>query len=254
MSLTFPDLEVRLECYEGPLAVLVTLIKKSKVSIWDIPLSVITERFLQYVDLVTEMNLKIAEDFIEIASLLIYIKSRMLLPADGSREEDDPREQLVDRIIEYERLRNMVDSINSLPMLERDIFARGRTAIEGDPDYDLLGLCTVFFELMKSREERFIEVREIKPTLEEKLRMLQEILDSSGIFVWNFGNNGDTQPEIVATVLGILELTKIKVATVSQPRPFGKIVIKKRNGLPVRTPWIESETERVTEPSTTALQ
>src|SRR5690606_10997146 len=144
----------------------------------------------------------------EIASLLIYIKSRMLLPADDSREEDDPREQLVDRIIEYERLRNMVDSINSLPMLERDIFARGRTAIEGDPDYDLLGLCTVFFELMKSREGRFIEVREIKPTLEEKLRMLQEILDSSGIFVCNFGNNGDTQPEIVATVLGILELTK----------------------------------------------
>jgi segregation and condensation protein A len=83
MNLTFPSLEVKMECYEGPLAVLVTLIKKNKVSIWDIPLSTITERFLQYVDLVTEMNLKIAEDFIEIASLLIYIKSRMLLPTDG---------------------------------------------------------------------------------------------------------------------------------------------------------------------------
>lgn len=253
MSLTFPDLEVKLECYEGPLAVLLTFIKKSKVSIWDIPLSTITERFLQYVDLVTEMNLKIAEDFIEIASLLIYIKSRMLLPVNGSGEEDDPREELVDRIIEYERLRNMVDSVNSLPMLERDVFPRGKTVIEGEPDYDLLGLCTVFFELMKSREERFIEVREIKPTLEEKLRMLQEILSDSGIYVLSL-DNGDTQPEIVATVLGILELTKIKMATITQRRPFGKIVIKRRNGSPVTAPWIEPGTERIADPSTAALQ
>src|SRR5512137_2810520 len=100
MNLIFPSLEVKMECYEGPLAVLVTLIKKNKVSIWDISLSTITERFLQYVDLVTEMNLKIAEDFIEIASLLIYIKSRMLLPTNGNGQEDDPREELIDRIIE----------------------------------------------------------------------------------------------------------------------------------------------------------
>ena len=253
MSLTFPALDVKLECYEGPLAVLVSLVKKSKVSIWDIPLSNITERFLEYVDLVTELNLKIAEDFIEIASLLIYIKSRMLLPANGAGEEDDPREELVDRIMEYERLRNMVDSIDKLPMLERDIFARGKTIMEGEPDYDLLGLCAVFFELMKSREERYIDVREIKPTLEEKLRMLKEILDASGVYVWSL-DNGDEQPEIIATILGILELTKIKMATVSQRRPFGKIVIKKRNGSPVAAPWLEPETEPVSNPLRDVLQ
>jgi len=85
MELLVPSLEVRMECYEGPLAVLVNLIRKNRISIWDIPLAFITERFLQYVELVREMRLKIAEDFIEIASLLIYIKSKMLLPEDRMR-------------------------------------------------------------------------------------------------------------------------------------------------------------------------
>jgi segregation and condensation protein A len=230
MNLIFPSLEVKMECYEGPLAVLVTLIKKNKVSIWDISLSTITERFLQYVDLVTEMNLKIAEDFIEIASLLIYIKSRMLLPTNGNGHEDDPREELIDRIIEYERLRTMVDSIDSLPMLDRDIFARGKTVVEAETDFDLLDLCSIFLEIMKSKEEIYIEIRDIRPTLEEKLHMLKTILETSGIYVWNF-NEMTEQPEKIATVLGILELTKIKMATIVQRRPFGKIVIKRRNGL-----------------------
>ena len=231
MNLIFPSLEIKMECYEGPLAVLVTLIKKNKVSIWDIPLSTITERFLQYVDLVTEMNLKIAEDFIEIASLLIYIKSRMLLPVNGDGQQaDDPREELIDRILEFERLRAMVDSIDSLPMLDRDIFTRGKTVVEAETDFDLLALCSIFLEIMKSKEEKYLEVREIRPTLEEKLNMLKTILETSGVYVWNFDEMTE-QPEKIATVLGILELTKIKMATIVQRRPFGKIVIKRRNGL-----------------------
>jgi segregation and condensation protein A len=246
MNLIFPSLEVKMECYEGPLAVLVTLIKKHKVSIWDISLSTITERFLQYVDLVTEMNLKIAEDFIEIASLLIYIKSRMLLPTDGVSQEDDPREDLIDRIIEYERLRTMVDSIDGLPMLDRDIFARGKTMIEAETDFDLLCLCNVFLEIMKSKEEKYIEFREIKPTLEEKLHMLKTILETSGVYVWNF-NEVAEHPDKIATILGILELTKIRMATISQRRPFGKIVIKRRNGLGSFPVQITSDDSVVTE-------
>lgn len=237
MNLLFPSLEVKMECYEGPLAVLVTLIKKNKVSIWDISLSTITERFLQYVELVSEMNLKIAEDFIEIASLLIYIKSRMLLPTNGDgTQDDDPREELIDRILEYERLRTMVDTIDGLPMLDRDIFARGKTIVEAETDFDLLDLCSIFLEIMKSKEERYIEIREIRPTLEEKLQMLKTILETTGSYVWNFHEEAE-QREKIATVLGILELTKIKMATIVQRRPFGNIIIKRRNSLgaqPVR--------------------
>ncbi len=90
MSLLVPALEVQLECYEGPMAVLITLIKRNKVSIWDIPIALITDRFLQYVEIAKEMNLKIAEDFIEMASLLLFIKSKMLLPSSGASEEERP--------------------------------------------------------------------------------------------------------------------------------------------------------------------
>ena len=228
MNFLVPTLEVKMECYEGPLAVLITLIKRNKVSIWDIPLSTITERFLQYVELVSEMNLKIAEDFIEMASLLIFIKSRMLLPSDGIKdEENDPRGELVERIIEYERVRSMANTIDSLPMLNRDAFSRGRKSIDGEEDYNLLLLCNIFFELIKSKEERYIVINEIKPTLEEKLKMLITILDTSGLYVWDMKQR-EEQSEKIATILGILELTKIRVATLSQRRPFGKIILKKR--------------------------
>jgi segregation and condensation protein A len=227
MNLTLPALEVQIDCYEGPLAVLISLIKKNKVSIWDIPLSDITERFLQYVELVSEMHLRIAEDFIEIASLLIFIKSRMLLPSDDSGQEDDPGEELVGRIIEYERLRRMSEAIEALPLLHHDTFSRGGSWSEMRTEYDLLCLCTTFFELMKSKEERYIEIKEIKPTLEEKLRLLKAVLEASGFYVWDMRGQ-ENQSDKIATVLGILELTKVKLATVSQRKLFGKITVRKR--------------------------
>jgi chromatin segregation and condensation protein Rec8/ScpA/Scc1 (kleisin family) len=97
-------------------------------------------------------------------------------------------------------------------------------------DFDLLALCNIFLEIMKSKEEKYLEIREIRPTLEEKLNMLKTILETSGIYIWNF-NEMTEQPEKIATVLGILELTKIKMATITQRRPFGKIIIKRRNDL-----------------------
>jgi segregation and condensation protein A len=220
-------LEVKLTCYEGPLAVLITLIKRNKLSIWDIPLSTITGRFLEYVELVNEMNLRIAEDFIEMASLLIFIKSKMLLPSDNGDSEENPEEELIDRIVEYEKIRTMASAIDGLPMLDRDVFSRGARSIDREADYDLLHLCSLFLELLKNREERFLEVKEIRPTLEEKMGMLREVLDTSGLFVWSVDGD-EEQNEKVATILGMLELTKAKLATLVQRRVFGKIVLKKK--------------------------
>ncbi len=229
MELLVPTLELKMECYEGPLAVLINLIKKNRVSIWDIPLSLITERFLQYVEIVHEMRLKIAEDFIEIASLLIYIKSKMLLPKDTSVDEADPKDELIERIIEYEKLKHMVDAINSLPILDRDTFTREIRSLKGQEDYNLLDLCNIFFELIRKREERYIVIRELKPTLEEKLNMLKHILDSQGVFEW--GEEDEIEhSEKVVTILGMLELTKINLATIYQRRPFSKIIMKRRDG------------------------
>jgi len=211
------------------MAVLITLIKRNKVNIWDIPISPITDRFLQYVELVKDMNLRIAEDFIEMASLLIFIKSKMLLPvsSNGNGDEDDPREELVERIIEYERLRNMAVAIGELPMLERDVFPIGSGAVERESEHDLLSLCNLYFELIQVREERYLSIREIRPTLEEKLEMLKDILKMSGRFEWDLYSDQDRN-ERVATILGMLELAKIRTATLTQKRPFGKIVLKIR--------------------------
>jgi segregation and condensation protein A len=229
MSLMIPSLEVQLECFEGPMAVLITLIKRNKVNIWDIPISPITDRFLQYIELVKDMNLRIAEDFIEMASLLIFIKSKMLLPvnSNGNGDEDDPREELVERIIEYERLRSMAVAIGELPMLERDVFPIGNGAVERESEHDLLCLCNLYFELIQVKEERYLSIREIRPTVEEKLEMLKDILKLSGRFEWDLYSDQDRN-ERVATILGMLELAKVRTATLTQRRPFGKIVLKTR--------------------------
>lgn len=228
MSLLIPALEVQLECYEGPMAVLITLIKRNKVSIWDIPIALITDRFLQYVEIAKEMNLKIAEDFIEMASLLLFIKSKMLLPSNGAGDEEDPREELVERIIEYERVRSMAVAIDQLPMLERDVYCIGRGSLEKEADFDLLCLCNLYFELMSVTEKPYFVVRDVRPTLEEKITALKDVLRSDGFFEWDIVA-GEEKNERVATILGMLELAKIRVATLTQRRPFGTIIMKTRD-------------------------
>ncbi|HUI70147.1 MAG TPA: segregation/condensation protein A [Spirochaetia bacterium] len=222
MNFIAQTLELQMDFFEGPLAVLVNLIKKNKIDVFDIPIGWITERFLEYVDVVREMNLRIAEDFIEMASLLIFIKSRMLLPIDG----EDPREELVEKIIEYEKIRAMVRSFDAFPVLGRDTFVRN-TAIVEEEDADILSLCTLFFQLMKEREERFIVIQEIRPTLEEKLAQIKTFLAQDGVFTWKMSLEQEMRDK-VATVLAILEITKLKMAHVSQKRPFGTIILRRR--------------------------
>ncbi|MBP1730664.1 MAG: scpA [Deltaproteobacteria bacterium] len=223
MNLNVPTLEVQMEIFEGPLSVLINLIKRNKVDIFDIPISMLTDRFLEYVELVKQMNLRIAEDFIEMASLLLYIKSRMLLP----REEEDPRMELVERILEYEKIKIMVSAFQELPVLGEDIFPRGQGGFEVEQDQDLMALCTLFFELIKSREERFIVIREIRPTLEEKLEALRAVLAELGVYSWNPRGDMDTS-EKVATVLAMLEVVKSRLANFAQKRPFGTVVLTRR--------------------------
>ena len=222
MNFIAQTLELQMDSFEGPLAVLVNLIKKNKIDVFDIPIGWITERFLEYVDVVREMNLRIAEDFIEMASLLIFIKSRMLLPVEG----EDPREELVEKIIEYEKIRAMVRSFDAFPVLGRDTFARN-TAILEDEEADILSLCTIFFQLVKEKEERFIAIQEIRPTLEEKLAQIKALLAQAGVFTWKMDLEQEMRDK-VATALAILEITKLKMAYISQKRPFGTIILRRR--------------------------
>jgi segregation and condensation protein A len=222
MNVDVPGLEVQLEVFEGPLAVLINLIKKNKIDIFDIPIAMITERFLVYVEVVKDMQLKIAEDFIEMASLLIYIKSRMLLP----RQEEDPREELIEKILEYEKIKSMVGQLERLPVLGHDTFVRGSAAVVEEEEEDLHTLCALFFELLRDKAEKFIEIREIRPTLEERLAEIKQVLDEEGSYTWTGEEN--TLSEKVATVLAMLEITKLRLASLTQRRTFGAITLKRR--------------------------
>ncbi len=223
-------LEVQMGCFEGPLSALITHIRKNKVSIWDVPLAFIADRFLQYVELARGLELRIAEDFIDFVSLLIMLKSKMLLPRDGDgADEDEAREALAERLIEYEKVRMMATTIDGMPVLGRDTFCPGARTADGDVNVSLLTLCEVFFDLMANREERYLVVADIRPTLEEKLAVLQDILSQSATFHWDYRQE-ETPTEKVATVLAMLELAKTRFATVVQRRPFGSILLKRRNG------------------------
>lgn len=223
MNFLVPAMELQVECFQGPLPALLHLIKKNKVNVFDIPVGMIAQRFLAYLDLVEDMNLRIAEDFIELASLLIFIKARMLLP-----REDDPREELVERIIEYEKTRAMARTLEALPQLGRDVFQRGKVAFEDDDEeFHLASLCLLFFKLIKGKEERYIEVREIRPSLEEKLIHIKGILGQKGSFVWK-AQDEENHSERVASVLAMLELTKLKLARMWQRRIFGTILLTRR--------------------------
>ena len=223
MNFNASALEIQMEIFEGPLSVLLNLIKKNKIDIFDIPIGWITDRFLEYVDLVTEMSMRIAEDFIEMASLLIFIKARMLLPAEG----EDPRDELVEKIIEYEKIRAMVKGFEEFPVLGRDTFVRGMPVEAIEEDEDIFSLSTLFFDLIKSKEGQSFTIMEIKPTLEEKLRDINRLLEEAGSYVWKMELEQELRDR-VATVLAILEVTKRKLAVVSQRRPFGSIILRRR--------------------------
>ncbi|MCX7857513.1 MAG: segregation/condensation protein A [Deltaproteobacteria bacterium] len=226
-ELILPSLEVKLDCYEGPLWVLLKLIKNNRLSIWNVPISQIVDRFLEYVEVVRQMNLRIVEDFIEIASLLIVIKSRMLLSSDEEKELGE--EELLERVYEYEKTRKLALSLDTLPILNRDTFIRKGDGLREDRGYDLYLLLKAFFELVRQKES-FIEIKPIKPTLEERLSFIEDRLLKKGIYIFDVAEDGDLS-EKIATVLSMLEIVKRKVARLIQHRPFGKIILKRRNGI-----------------------
>lgn len=222
-ELILPSLEVKLECYQGPLFVLLNLIKRKRVSIWDVPLAEIVEEFLYYVESIREMNLRIAEDFIEVASMLIVLKSRMLLSDDG---KDSTEAEILEKIYEYEKVRKLSSILDELPLLNRDTFTRKRDKIV-DEEPHIYSLWRTFFEITRRTEEKFIEIIAPKPTLEEKILDLEESLKRRKIYVFDACKIKDLQ-EKVATILSMLEIVNRKIARIVQYRPFGRIILKRR--------------------------
>jgi segregation and condensation protein A len=226
-----------LEIFEGPLDLLLHLIKKNEVSITDIPIATITEQYLATLELMQNLSLDVAGEFLVMAATLIHIKSRMLLPAgDNEADEDegvDPREELVRRLLEYQRYKEAAAELEQRDLLTRDVFVRSATPTEeagprGFRDvsiFDLLGaLKRVIDRLPKDAVH---EIALDKITVREKMTLLLETLRVQGSVLFeSLFAEVKSRVEVVATFLAMLELVKVRAIRVFQEEMAGPIMIE----------------------------
>lgn len=232
-----PDaLEIILESFEGPLDLLLYLIRKQKFNILDLPIAPITKQYMIYVDLMKDIKLELAAEYLVMAAILAEIKSRLLLPKQAVEDsEEDPRAELVRRLQEYEVVKHAANELDELPRLDRDIFIGNANVPTNfqprtiDADVDLADLVTALHDIMKrtrALEHHYIQ----KETLSTRERMafiinqLQNVDDKnpyiefSQLFDIKEGRHG-----VVVTFLAILELLKESLIECIQAQVFGPI-------------------------------
>jgi segregation and condensation protein A len=227
---------VRLDVFEGPLDLLLHLIKKNEVEIVDIPIASITAQYLAYVDLMQELNLDLAGEFLVMASTLTLIKSRMLLPDDAAGDEeleDDPRADLVRQLLEYQRYREAAATLAERPQLQRDVFARepsleGADAAEPPPiKVSVWDLIEAYRRvLVRARPASVHEVQVERVSLRERVEfVLARLAVARRIDFELLFPEDATKLEVIVTFLAILELMKMRAVQAFQEEQFGGIVL-----------------------------
>ncbi len=240
------DLQIRLELFEGPLDLLLHLIRVHEYDIFDIPIAEVTHQYNQYLDLMQELNLNVAADYLVMSATLMRIKSRLLLPRlDGEdEEEEDPRTELVQQLLEYQRYREAAMEIAERPMLGRDVFARKFESPDlreaaADSQYlevDIFQLIAALREVIKHLPADAVhQIKTQRVSIRERMAQLLEMLRSRSSMLFTELFVGDVdRPAVIVTFLALLELTRQKMLRVTQIDRFGPIRI---------VPLITSQTE-----------
>lgn len=227
-----PDaLEIFLEAFEGPLDLLLYLIKRQNIDILDIPIADITRQYVEYVELMKELRLELAAEYLVMAAMLAEIKSRMLLPRPVEAEdEDDPRAELVRRLQEYERFKQAAEDIDELPRLGRDVFVAGAEPPELErerpqPKVELRDILAAFADVVR-RAEMFSHHHVQREPLSVRERMsivlsrveAGKFTEFSSLFTPEEGRRG-----VVVTFLAVLELLKEHLIELVQAEPYAPI-------------------------------
>jgi segregation and condensation protein A len=226
---------VRLEVFEGPLDLLLHLIHKNELDIANIPIALITEQYLDYLKLMKVLNLDIAGEYLLMASTLLYIKSKMLLPTSSEEEEEegeDPRAELVRRLLEYQKYKEAAAELEKRPLLERDVFIRP-TPIEPEGPTEEARVEVSLFELVEAFRKilecaKSGDVHEVtldRLSVEERIQEILSLLQRekrSMAFHLLFPEEASRRVMIV-TFLAILELVKMKLIRIFQSAPFETI-------------------------------
>jgi segregation and condensation protein A len=230
--------KVTLPSFHGPLDLLLHLIKQHKVDIYDIPITLITEQYSAYLDAMEELNLEVAADYIYMAALLIHIKSKMLLPRDENEEVvEDPRQELVDRLLEYQRFKAVAESLAETDVLRMGVWPRpsipipGQEASEIDMSevslFDLIDAFRTALNRYKIAHPQSIELQRIVHKVSDKMRELYEKLKERSPIRLQWFLEGRGREELIAAFLATLELMRLGGISLQQSETFGEIVIAK---------------------------
>jgi segregation and condensation protein A len=233
---------VQLEIFEGPLDLLLHLIKRNEVSITDIPIATITEQYLATLEVMQTFNLDVAGEFLVMAATLIHIKSRMLLPmADDEEDEEegtDPRQELVRRLLEYQRYKDVADQLERRELLTRDVFVRSAAPAEEIPapgfrEVSVFELLTALKRVLDRLPKDVVhEVMLEKITVREKMTLLLDQLRTQGkILFESLFAEVTIRMEVIVTFLAMLELVKVRAIRIFQEEATGPIHIEAAAGI-----------------------
>ncbi|MES2624347.1 MAG: ScpA family protein [Pseudomonadota bacterium] len=234
-----PDaLEVFLEAFEGPLDLLLYLIKRQNIDILEINVADITDQYIAYVELMEASQFELAAEYLVMAAMLAEIKSRILLPRSGDDEEDeeDPRAQLIRRLQEYERYREVAERVDELPRMYRDIYQAAAQSPELErtlprPELDLQEIMLAFADVLRRgdlNESHHIQ-REGLHTRERMTQILLRISPDHFTPMISLLMKDEGKLGVVVTFLAIMELIKESLVELAQSEPFGPIHIKARS-------------------------
>jgi segregation and condensation protein A len=232
--------KVKLDIFEGPLDLLLYLIRKNEVDIYDIPIALITEQYLEYLDLMKVLNLDIAGEFLVMAATLAKIKSKMLLPpsidSEEGEEEGDPRAELMEHLLEYQQYKEVAGQLKNRELLEKDIFTRiqveeqipeldkNSTVIEASL-FDLVDALRKVIE-RKDLPGNLLEVAVEKISVRDKIgEILSTVKENQQIIFQTLFDGFSTKYEIIVAFLALLELIRLRAIKVFQVHPHGEIRI-----------------------------
>ncbi|WP_340121456.1 ScpA family protein [Methylobacter svalbardensis] len=232
-----PDaLEVLLDTFEGPLDLLLYLIRRQNLAVVNIPIAKITHQYIAYIQIMGVLNLELAAEYLVMAALLAEIKSRMLLPRqpDAEDDEEDPRATLIRRLQEYELIKNAAEEIDQLPRIERDIFEISvdvsalKNAEQDLPDIQLKEMLLAFQDVLK-RVEQLSHHQIIKEPLSVRERMsaiLENLKGADSLLFSQLFSRKESRHGVVVSFLAILELSKERLIDIIQSEPFAEIRVR----------------------------
>jgi segregation and condensation protein A len=249
------EYQVQFEVFEGPLDLLLYLIKKEEVDIYEVNLTRLATQFVEYIDLMRQFDLEVAGEFLVMASTLMYIKSRELLPVEqqavveAEDEGEDPRWELIRQLVEYKKFKDAAAKLQTLEERQENVFPRlpGKLEFENaapvaKPDvsiFDLLNAVNGVLQRFKQREGDAREIFEDKWTVSEKIEsILKIIFERGGVRFAELFESVASRAEVICTFLALLELIRLKQLACIQPEPFAEIEISRAEQIvpPAETP------------------